>query len=38
MKTAPEADTLPLGEHLRRILGSLGLGYEVKDGFLKITS
>src|SRR5262249_5573038 len=35
----PESsDTLTLGEHLRRILEPLGLGYEVKDGFLMITA
>lgn len=32
------ADTLPLGDHLRSALDSLGLGYVVKDGFLMITS
>jgi hypothetical protein len=32
------AKRLTLDEHLRRILEPLGLGYEVKDGFLMITS
>ena len=31
-------DRLTLGEHIRSVLGSLGLGYVVKDGFLMITS
>jgi hypothetical protein len=34
----PAADTLTLGEHLRRVLDPLGLGYQVKDGFLMIAS
>ena len=34
----PSADTLALGEHLRRVLEPLGLGYEVKAGFLMISS
>ena len=38
VKRPAAADTLTLGEHLRRILEPLGLGYEVKDGFLMITS
>ena len=37
VKRPPSADTLTLGEHLRRVLEPLGLGYEVKDGFLMIT-
>jgi hypothetical protein len=38
IKRPPSADTLALGEHLARILDSLGLAYQVKDGFLMITS
>jgi hypothetical protein len=38
VKRPESADHLTLGEHLRRILGPLGLGYEVKSGFLMITS
>jgi hypothetical protein len=38
VKRPPSADTLALGEHLRRVLGPLGLGYSVKDGFLMITA
>jgi hypothetical protein len=38
VKRPPSADTLTLGEHLRRVLDPLGLGYQVKDGFLMITS
>jgi hypothetical protein len=38
VKRPPSADALLLGEHLRRILDPLGLGYEVKDGFLMITA
>ena len=34
----PSADTLTLGEHLRRILEPLGLAYVVKQGFLMISS
>jgi hypothetical protein len=34
----PSADTLALGEHLRRVLEPLGLGYELKAGFLMITA
>ena len=34
----PSADSLALGEHLRRVLEPLGLGYEVKAGFLMISS
>jgi hypothetical protein len=34
----PSADTLTLGEHLRRVLEPLGLGYEVKSGFLMISA
>jgi hypothetical protein len=38
VKRPASADTLALGEHLRRVLEPLGLGYVVKDGFLMITS
>jgi hypothetical protein len=38
VKRPPSADTLTLGEHMRRVLGSVGLDYVVKDGFLMITS
>jgi hypothetical protein len=38
VKRPPSADRLTFGEHLRLILEPLGLGYEVKDGFLMITS
>jgi hypothetical protein len=38
VKRPPSADTLALGEHLRRVFEPLGLGYVVKDGFLMITS
>jgi hypothetical protein len=38
VKRPPSADTLAIGEHLRRVLEPLGLGYEVKDGFLMISS
>ncbi len=38
VKRPPSADTLALGEHLRRILEPLGLSYVVKDGFLMITA
>ena len=38
VKHPPSADTLTLGEHLRRVLEPLGLGYEVKAGFLMISS
>jgi hypothetical protein len=38
VKRPPSADTLALGEHLRRLLDPLGLGYQVGDGFLMITS
>jgi hypothetical protein len=38
VQRSPSADTLTLGEHLRRVLEPLGLGYVVKDGFLMITS
>jgi hypothetical protein len=38
VKRPPSADTLPLGEHLRRVLDQVGLGYVVKDGYLMITS
>jgi hypothetical protein len=38
VKRPPSADTLTLGEHLRRVLEPLGLGYEVKAGFLMISS
>ena len=31
-------DRLTLGEHIRSVLGPLGLGYVVKDGFLMVTS
>jgi hypothetical protein len=34
----PSADALTLGEHLRRVLEPLGLGYEVKSGFLMISA
>lgn len=34
----PLADKVTLGEHLRNVLGPLGLGYVVKDGFLMVTS
>jgi hypothetical protein len=38
VKRPSPADTLTLGEHLRRVLDPLGLGYQVQDGFLMITS
>ena len=38
VKRPPSADTMAFGEHLRRVLESVGLGYEVKHGFLMITS
>jgi hypothetical protein len=38
VKRPPSADTLAIGEHLRRVLEPLGLGYDVRDGFLMITS
>ena len=38
VKRPPSADSLTLGEHLRRVLEPLGLGYVVKDGFMMITS
>jgi hypothetical protein len=38
VKRPPSADTLTLGEHLRRILEPLGLAYLVKDGFLMVTA
>jgi hypothetical protein len=31
-------DKLTLGQQLRSLLGPLGLGYVVKDGFLMVTS
>jgi len=34
----PPKESLPIEEHLRRILGPLGLAYQVKDGSLMITS
>ena len=37
VKRPPSADTPTLGEHLARILDSLGLVYLVKDGFLMVT-
>ena len=36
--SALASDALTLGEHLRRVLQPLGLDYQVKDGFLMITS
>jgi hypothetical protein len=38
VKRPSSADALPLGEHLRRLLDPLGLGYQVKEGYLMITS
>lgn len=38
IRRPPGADALSLGEHLRRILDSLGLVYTVKDDFMMITS
>jgi hypothetical protein len=38
VKRPPSADTLTLGEHLRRVLDPLGLGHAVKEGYLLITS
>jgi hypothetical protein len=38
VKRPPSADALTLGEHLRRVLEPLGLGYEVKSGFLMISA
>jgi hypothetical protein len=38
VRRPPSADMLPLGKHLQHILEPLGLGYEVKGGFLMITS
>ncbi len=38
VKRPPFADALAIGEHLRRVLEPLGLGYEVKNGFLMISS
>ncbi len=38
VKRPPSADTLTLSEHLARVLDSLGLAYQVKDGYLMITS
>ncbi len=38
VKRPPSADTLAIGEHLRRVLEPLGLGYDVRDGFLMITA
>jgi hypothetical protein len=38
VKKPPAADTLTLREHLARVLDSLGLAYQVKAGFLMITS
>jgi hypothetical protein len=38
VKRAAKAETLTLGEHLRGILNPLGLDYQVKHGFLMITS
>jgi hypothetical protein len=35
---APTSEALPLEEHLRRIFEPLGLGYQVRDGALVITS
>jgi hypothetical protein len=38
VKRPPSADTLTLGEHLERVLDTLGLVYQVKDGFMMLTS
>jgi hypothetical protein len=38
VKRPSSADTLALGDHLRRILEPLGLGYVVKDGYMMITT
>jgi len=38
VKRPPSADSLTLGEHLARILDPLGLAYQVKDGYVMITS
>jgi hypothetical protein len=38
VKRPPSADTLTLGEYLAHVLNSLGLAYQVKDGYLMITS
>jgi hypothetical protein len=38
IKKPQSADKLSLGEHLKRLLRPLGLGYVVKDRFLMITS
>jgi hypothetical protein len=38
VKRPPSADTMAFGEHLRRVLESVGLGYIVKDGYIMITS
>ena len=38
LRRPPSADSLPLGEHLRRVLEPLGLGCTVQHGFLMITS
>jgi hypothetical protein len=38
VKRPAGADAMTLGEHLRRVLDPMGLAYEVKDGYLMITT
>jgi hypothetical protein len=38
VKRPPGADAMTLGEHLRRLLEPMGLGYAIRDGFLMITA
>ena len=38
VKRPSPVNRLTLGEQLRNVLGPLGLGYVVKDGFLMVTS